>query len=430
MEIVITNVKEYLLYLCCLASEVEVSEFYQNATYDLRYAQNQISKLIGEKLIRRFSYSTSEKARNAFQSKAQLRLTRAHGDGAAMNFSPVLSMHYDLLCPQQGRTKSGEVAGGRFSGGIAQVERQRRLARLIQHYHYNGIMVDFLKMRKVTPREKEELLLQKPALFAGFQGEKTIFREDGSLLSPEKILMQLEKEEACFLTMKALSRLSSGKNRGKKSNLYRMFGLLIKGETVYAVYMIGGAEEKWSKNSEETCEGQMQRLTSPLRNEPETGRGAAIFYTASEEACRNMLLRKSEKRNQILPEKVYDRAYILPLCRAHPFLEEILLSKDWKKRTTKILLGGDGKLTDGEDYDAMLMGREVFNLIGNDLVKIQRAKVRVKRKPQILLLQDWQEEAVRAYYGNLMSEDVAVWVYSEEEMRDVHRMLVTEERSE
>ena len=94
------------------------------------------------------------------------------------------------------------------------------------------------------------------------------------------------------------------------------------------------------------------------------------------------------------------------------------------------MLGGDGKLTDGEDYDAMLMGREVFNLIGNDLVKIQRAKVRVKRKPQILLLQDWQEEAVRAYYGNLMSEDVAVWVYSEEEMRDVHRMLVTEERSE
>lgn len=426
MKITINNFTEYILFLCCLCMEIELADFYEYAPYGLQYKEKMLTAVMSDKLIRKFRYDTSAKAQNAFGSKTQLRITKSKGEGAAMNLSTSLLLHYDLLCPQRGRTRSGIVSGGRFSGSATHVERQRRLSRIMQHYHYNGIMVDMISAELFASNKQEDFTAETN-MFAGYIKEKTIFANDGSLLPPEDILSRLGREDTCFLTLKALSKMNIQSDSNGKNIMFRTLGLLIKGDIAYSVYLIGSAGEKWNKNNESLSEAQVRRLTAPLMNEVDRGRGAAIFYTPNEKVCADMFIRKGIAKNQVIPEGVYDKAYVIPLKRATPMLEQLLLIKDWKKKVTEILLAGSGKTVEDKEFDAMVLGREVYTLIGNDLVQIQKARVRAKVQPQVLIMQDWQEDIIRDYYGDLI-KDVTIWTYNEKEMSELHRIIITQER--
>lgn len=425
MKILIRNIEEYVLFLCCLSAEVDIADFYESGPYSYEYKRRNIPVLTANKMVRKFKYKETERQAiyhntNPFGCISQLRMTKARGEGAAMKVSPELLLHYNLIAPETGRTKNGTATAGRFSGTVSHIERQRRLSKIIQHFHYNGMLVDMLQI------ELEANLMPdagpSSAMFDRYIKDKTIFASDGTLLPPEEIVSRLGKKDKCFLTLKALSKLNIKTDKNGKNILFRMLGLLIKADTVYSIYMIGSANETWKANNEQLSELQVQRITGKKGGPGTAGRGAAIFYTPDEQVCYDMLIRTNRKENQVLPEKVYEKAYILPIRKATAFLEDLLLIENWEEKALRVLLEESGLIvTPKREYDGLLKGREVYNLLANDLVKMQKAKARAEVQPVILLIQSWQEDMVHDYFGE--KGNVIVWSYHEKEIQELYKQV-------
>lgn len=425
MKIIINNIEEYILFLCCLSAEVDVSALYSFGIYSTEYKRKNLTALTASKIIRKFRYTpTAKQARNKnynpFGCKAQIRLTKSRGEGAAINISPELLLHYNLIAPEMGRTRAGTSSAGRFSGDASHIERQRRLFKIIQHFHYNGMIVDMLSFELASNMQNG--LNASSDIFGGFVKDKTVFQSDGSLLPPEEIISRLGKKDKCFLTLKALSKLNIQTDENGKNIMFRSFGLLIKGDVVYSIYMIGSANETWNANNEELSELQVRRITGSILDVKVEGRGAAIFYTPNISVCEDIFIRKNDTKNRIRPELVYSTAYILPINEATPTLEDLLLINDWETKTLKVLLENNGgSITPEKEYDGLLKGREVYNLLANDIVKMQRARVRAGSRPTILLIQNWQEPLVKEYFGD--NKNVVIWSYSQKELKDLHKLI-------
>lgn len=425
MKIIIKNIEEYILFLCCLSAEVDVSDLYSFGIYGSAYMRKHLTEFAARKIIRKFRYTpTAKQARNKnynpFRCKSQIRLTKARGEGAVIKISPELLLHYNLVAPEMGRTRAGTSSGGRFSGTASHIERQRRLFKLIQHFHYNGMIVDMLSFELATNIQED--LTSSSNIFGGFIKDKTIFDNEGGLLPPEEIISRLGNKDKCFLTLKALSKLNIQTDENGKNIMFRSFGLLIKGNVVYSIYMVGGANETWNANNEELSEIQVRRITGSVLDVNVEGRGAAIFYTPNISVCEDIFIRKNGTKNRIRPELVYSTAYILPINEATPVLEDLLLIKDWETKTLKVLLENNGgEITSEKEYDGLLKGREVYNLLANDIVKMQRARVRADSRPTILLIQNWQEPVVKEYFGD--NKNVVIWSYSQKELRDLHKLI-------
>ena len=425
MKIIIKNIEEYILFLCCLSAEVDVSDLYSFGIYSTDYKRKHLTELTARKIIRKFRYTpTAKQARNKnynpFGCKSQIRLTKSRGEGAAINISSELLLHYNLVAPEMGRTRAGTSSGGRFSGTASHIERQRRLFKIIQHFHYNGMIVDMLSFELATNIQED--FTASSNIFEGFIKDKTIFDNEGSLLPPEEIISRLGKKDKCFLTIKALSKLNIQTDENGKNIMFRSFGLLIKGNVVYSIYMVGGANETWNANNEELSEMQVRRITGSVLDVNVEGRGAAIFYTPNISVCEDIFIRKNGTKNRIRPELVYSKAYILPINEATPTLEDLLLIDNWETKTIQVLLESNGgSITPEKEYDGLLKGREVYNLLANDIVKMQRARVRAGSRPMILLIQSWQEGLVKEYFGE--NKNVIIWSYSERELRDLHKMI-------
>lgn len=425
MKIFIRNIEEYVLFLCCLSAEVDINDFYEFGLYSYEYKRRNIPALTSNKIVRKFKYTTTErqsryKNNNPFGCKSQLRMTKVRGEGAAMKISPELLLHYNLIAPEMGRSKNGTASSGRFSGTVSHIERQRRLSKIIQHFHYNGMLVDMLQLQLESNPLPDQAL--SSTMFESYIKDKTIFASDGSLLPPEEIISRLGKKDKCFLTLKALSKLNIKTDENGKNILFRMLGLLIKADTLYSIYMIGSANETWKANSEQLSELQVERITGRKGVSGSGGRGAAIFYTPDEQVCYDMLIRKNTKENQVLPEKIYAKAYILPITKATALLEDLLLIENWEEKALKVLLEESGlTMMPKREYDGLLKGREVYNLLANDLVKMQKAKARAEMQPVILLIQSWQEEMVHDYFGE--NKNVIVWSYHEKEIQELYKQV-------
>ena len=65
MKIIIKNIEEYILFLCCLSAEVDVSDLYSFGIYSTDYKRKHLTELTARKIIRKFRYTpTAKQARN------------------------------------------------------------------------------------------------------------------------------------------------------------------------------------------------------------------------------------------------------------------------------------------------------------------------------------------------------------------------------
>ena len=70
---------------------------------------------------------------------------------------------------------------------------------------------------------------------------------------------------------------------------------------------------------------------------------------------------------------------------------------DGEEKLNKIAL--ENAYVPSESYDGIVRGCKIYNLLLSDFCKIQRIKTRVKQEDSIIVIQDWQEEALRKYFG-------------------------------
>ena len=423
MKIQITNIEDYILFLCCLCGELDMNTFSSHANYGTEYLRRSISLMVSNKTIRKFKYSHSAKSPGCvfFKNKSQLRITKPKGEGAVIKLSPELFWHYNLIVPERGRSKTGEKTGGRFTGGAVMAERRRRQSKIIQHLYFHGAEIDYLE--SVTEQAEN-----RPAdtTLENYVIRKSIFDKDGNLLKPETIFSKIEKDKKYFFTIKALSKYGIKIDARGKNMMFRSFGVLLRNDIACSVYLISGIGETWHQNNEKLSGSRVRELINPLgEDRRERGRGAAILYTPDKQVTEDFFFAKEDKRKKVKPEGVYDTAYILPIEESSAALEDLLLIKDFHKKIIALLLREvNVKIEEDRPYDAIALNQEVYSLFGNDIVKIKKVKEWVGKSSAILLIEEWQEETIRKFFAN---ENLTIWVYSKEELREIVEILRDEE---
>ena len=383
MKILLRNASDYILFMLGLCGEVDTSLMIDAASVSENHLRKQITSLIHSKMIRRHTYTED----SSFGSKRVLRLAGAIGDGAMLELSEELLLHFNLLAGKK---------GVRYKGNKQHRERQRRLFTLCQMFYESGVSVDMLKHELKS--DALPFSSNTDSMFSSFVKKKTIFDEDGNLLAPKEIITRAGEDEVFFLTNRALSRLNQQKDERGKAIMCRSYGLLMKGAVMYNIYCTGDSGEIWWDSIERQMNMLTEKYKSDIFRTPKGGDGAAIIYTPNEEKAQNIFNPPKLIKNRINPVGVYGEGHILPMNQNHLDIRAMLLRKNWRKETGAYLLKDSYK--EGLLYDGIVNGYEVYNFLSNDMVHMTQARQRIKTNPATVIIHDWQEPIVKQFFGN------------------------------
>lgn len=385
MQTYISDSAEYILFLICICGEIDELSAVHNLSVTENFARKQVMKLVRTKKIRRYKYLDE----NFDGNKTSLRLCSPEGEGAAINLSHELYWHWSLLVGSK---------NSRYKGTRSHKERLRRSFVLSQIFYQSGIMVDMLQhsYEKKTIEERGNINDIFPETYSHFIKEKTIFDEHGNLLLPDEILSRLDKDDTCYFTSRALSRMNDSRMTNNRCLMSRMHGMLIRDNIAFNVYYIGAGGEQWWPDVERQTMTILNRYLKSRPNSNVVGEGAAMIFTPSENIYYEMVYPKKNSKGRINPIGIYSKAHILPLNQNHIIIRQILLLENGETKLSEILLGTD--YVAGEMYDGITKGYEVYNFLTNDLVRMDSVKTRIASVPSLVIINPWQHSTVKRMY--------------------------------
>ena len=383
MKILLRNATDYILFMLGLCGEVDISLMLDAAPASENHLRKQITSLGHGKIVRRHAYTED----SCFGSKRILRLAGAVGDGALSEVSAELLSHFNLIAGKKGQ---------RYKGNKQHRERHRRLCTLCQMFYETGVSVDMLSHE--FKYDALPVFSIEESMFSSYTKKKTIFDEEGNLLSPKEILTRAGETDTIFFTNRALSRMNQQKDERGKAIMCRSYGLLMRGPVMYNIYCAGDSGEIWWSSIERQMNMLTEKYKSDIFHVPKGGEGAAIIYTPNEEKAMNVFVPPKLIKNRINPVGVYGEGHILPLNQNHLDIRAMLLRKNWREETGRYLLKENYKK--GMVYDGTINGYEVYNFLSNDMVHMTQAQQRIKTRPATVLIHDWQEPIAKSFFGS------------------------------
>ena len=428
MKILLYNVREYIVFLCGMCGELDSKDLSTKLNRSRSYIDNILADMKNDKYIRRFRYKASTHSACLFSSNyTQIRL-KPSGEDMLDELAPELFWHYNLIVPPTKKDENGELSLGRFSGSDVIVRRRRRQSEIIQHFIFNNIRVDFFE--PVLIPSEEAINISSTHRPHRKTDRPNIFTDIGILKVPNAIMNYGRRWTVNYFSIRALGKYNVTLNAEGKSRLLRSFGLLTRNNIFYVVYMVEILDGVWRSKDERATLVQIEKLFDKLPDcPPAKGMGdAAIVYTPNREIAFDFLKRVNDRKRKVRPEEVYKRVCILPINDADESLETLLLIDSFSTRFTEYILEGlDARIENERLHDAIYENQQVFNLIGNDYCKIIEAKKQIGKSAAIIIVEEWQEEAIREFFDN---DNLAVWVYSKEEIEDITADLLEDEREE
>ena len=376
MKVRINNFEELIIALICISGEVDEEYLFHRLPnsilnpYDYTYAKRTLHRMADEKLINKKEYRDSR--------RKYLRLSKIRGDDAASNLSSEMMPHFYLL--------AGD-ANNRYKGTGAALLRKKNQSLLTLSHILDGIPVDNF----VLDMKKKET---KDAVF-----NDSIFTDNGKLKDPKEIIERLEPAKTCYLTSNAL------RGRGKSSGIFkgnsRYSGVLIACPKVYICYFIPYAASTWT-----IAEEQIKLLIGIYASRVKEGMDEspkAIMYFPSVGVMSEFLnyheidKRERGRARQLNPREIYANAYFLPLTENYSQIREFLLMDGGEDKLNKVAL--ENAYVHGKEYDGLVSGCKIYNLLLMDFCKISRIRNQVRAEDSIIVIHRWAEEMMRKYFG-------------------------------
>ncbi len=376
MKIRINNFEELIIALICIAGEVDEEYLFQRLPssilnpYDYTYAKRTLRRMADEKVINKKEYRGSR--------RKYLRLSKIRGDNAASSLSREMMPHFYLLAGDE---------NNRYKGTGATLLRKKNQSLLTLSHILDGIPVDNLML----DTEKGE----------GMESEfhDSIFTENGKLKDPKEIIERLDPGRIHYLTSNALRGASKASGIFKGNSRYS--GVLVAYPKVYITYFLSYAASTWTM-AEEQIKLLIGIYASGIKEGMDSS-PAAIMYFPSIEVMSEFLnyheevKRERGHRRQLNPREVYAEAYFLPLSENYSQIREFLLMDRGEEKLNKVAL--ENAYTPGKEYDGMVSGCKIYNLLLMDFCKISRIKDRVRAEDSIIVIHRWAEKMMREYFG-------------------------------
>ncbi len=377
MKLRINNFEELIITLICIAGEVDEEYLFERLPssilnpYDYTYAKRTLHRMAGDKLINKKEYRGSR--------KKYLRLSKVRGDDAAQKISGEMMPHFYLLAGDE---------NNRYKGASATLLRKRCQSLLTLSHILDGIPVDNLMLDTEKGKDAESTF------------NDSIFTENGKLKHPKEIIEHLDPAGIHYLTSNALRGASKASGIFKGNSRYS--GVLVACPKVYICYFIAYAKSTWTM-----AEEQIKLLTSIYASSIKEGMDespAAIMYFPDGEVMSAFLnYHEEEKRErghsrQLNPREVYASAYFLPLSENYSQIREFLLMDGGEEKLNKVAL--ENAYTPGKEYDGMVSGCKIYNLLLMDFCKISRIRSKVRDEDSIIVIHRWAEEMMRVYFGD------------------------------
>ena len=403
MKIKVANFEEFLLSLLAICGEVDEkylvgrmkcnNSVLKNYSYD--YLKHSIGDMEKRKLINKKSYSGLDSKRK------YIRLSKIKGYDAVSNMSDEFMPHFALMAGDE---------NNRYKGSVARLRRKRDTMFLTLMHLLDGYMVDYLSL-DFTPDE------EGPVIDSVFR--KSVFDINGELRKPEDVIALIERGEKAYITSNALKDIhNQAASIFKGRSQYT--GLIIALPLSYICYFIPYPNYAWSKKIEDAFKLLMTIKLKKSYGEGRAKPPAAIFYLPDVECYHKFInlpaKAKPEKgrSRRLNPADIFDAGYLLPISGTnYREIREILLMEHGEEMLSKVVLGDN--YISNQEYDGMLQGCKIYNLLLCDFAKMQKIKKSVREEDSIVIIHKWQEEALREYLG----EDTRIITVNEEEFFDL-----------
>lgn len=399
MKIKVSKLEEVILSLIAICGEIDEKYFLSRLDcsvtidYSADYAKHTILDMDSKKLINRKSYSRLGSKRK------YLRLSSIKGYDAVSKISDELMPHFALMAGDE---------NNRYKGSVVRLRRKRDTMFLALMHLLDGYMVDYLSLDFI-PQEGS-------VIKSGFR--KSVFDINGELRKPEDVLSVIERGERAYLTSGALKGIGN-----RAASIFKgrsqFTGLILALPFSFICYYIPYPEYTWN-----SLEEQFKLVvTSLIKKQFGEGRAkppAAIFYLPDVECYHKFInlpaKAKSEKgrSRRLNPADIFDAGYLLPISGTnYREIREILLMEHGEEMLSKVVLGDN--YISNQEYDGMLQGCKIYNLLLCDFAKMQKIKKLVREEDSIVIIHKWQEEALKDYFG----EDTRIITVNEEEFFDL-----------
>lgn len=383
MIVYVSNLQEMILALVGIAGEVDekylFSRFLNSILnqYSYTYAKRTIRSMCEQNMLNKKGYKDID------EKEKYLRLSKIAGDKAAADISEELLPHFSLM--------AGD-ANNRYKGTKNRLRRKKDTMHLALTHLLDGIMVDFITIeydpQKEKGREENEY-------------RKSVFDKNGMLLHPKDVIGKMEKEDLCYFTSGALRDIHNKAASVLKGNT-QYCGLLMAYPKYYICYYIPRPDYTWS-NTEEQLKLIVKSYVTSLYGD-KTEPPAAIFYLEDEVMYDRYINPSQEDKvakvrgKRINPPDIYERGYLLPLSGNYRSIREILLMEEGEARLSKVIL--EENYIPNKEYDGMVRGCKIFNLLLCDYCKMIRIRSEVIRDDAIILVHKWQEETAKKFFSS------------------------------
>lgn len=351
MEKEINNIEEYMLCALGVCGELRAKNLGKTLPFTDTYVLRTAAQMVEKGLIRKYEYPD-----------AKFYKLSEKGFKVLNSISPVLGLHFGLLCGEE---------GNRYKGSKEKRRKKRRTSELAEMCLSEGYNIDLINLTQ----------------------DKLV----DSLAEPiDNVFEGVNPEDNTFLTNRMIYHLKDEMAVHPGTHMYRTTGVLLHKETVYATYYLIAPGERWWREVEGRFVSTLtQSLKSNYMNTEINP--AAIFYTVKDSVLESFIF--PEKREfRITPNTIYNVAYMIPLNKEPGPVTSLLLKDDWRNKVNELLIESpNGRQGDGLSAD----GRPVYNLLGCNIGLMRKTAHEIKAVNGIAIVHDWQVNIAKRMYGDV-----------------------------
>lgn len=393
MNVVTQTIEEYVTALCGLCGAIDINFFeklYQTEDDEIYYKASTVESRISKMKVERKICITKDTEKNK-----RIRLSEINGVKELIQIEPNLLKNYELLTGKKGT---------RFKGTARSKERTYENANLLLYLnnsfftqiYINGLKVFSVKEPRIKlyqetvkdtqiPIEKIHSNITLVELFSKLD-DKTHFFSSKFYASPALVIRETHNNK---------KRVALPEYRGRQTR-----GTIIRGTKVYAVYYTDRYDKPWVSDVEFQTMRELEKICVDTWGISDVG---ALIYVPDEDVAYELLARKYKKgqKYKFLPEKTYDRAFIIPMfvdgaADIGLMVQEILLKEEHELLLAQALLNQKDIVLNRE-WNATDGINDHYILLDGNIKKMLNLKLRSEKK-SILHCFKWQSKYLQERY--------------------------------
>jgi len=213
------------------------------------------------------------------------------------------------------------------------------------------------------------------------------------------VISKMEPEGTFYLSGSLLRKSEDGDYHTRRE-LTTSAGILVSPGGIYQTYAPISEQVRFKPVIDTDITMQIRRLCEEwhVRQEDGDQRMRAILYPHRTKIA--VKLQESQKKQSFLnPTSTYKMCYVVPKDQNALDVTKMLTFEDWFSKIFSIIREGMG-IKVHDYYDGITRdGKPIYNLLCNNIGKIEELRYQIENKKAVFLVHDWQKDVIEEAYN-------------------------------